>query len=170
MKDLFKDKDPRLAATVCLPGDNFQTSFIEVRRGIARGMQIPDKSTWVNDQSKTETLADGQEITVLGKDGPTVAKNPTKTGFYARKFLDEDVADYNMCSNPWPVFRLAEIYLNLAEAKMELGDLSAAKKAVNMVRHRAGIKELDDMEVTLDRIRNERRVELAYESHRYWDL
>lgn len=170
MIDLFKNKDPRLAATVCLPGDKFQTSFIEVRRGIAKGMQIPDKSNWVNDQSKTESLADGQELTVLGKDGPTVAKNPTKTGFYARKFIDEDVADYNMCSNPWPVFRLAEMYLNLAEARMELGNLAAAKKAVNMVRHRAGIKELDDVEVTLDRIRNERRVELAYESHRYWDL
>ena len=74
MIDLFKDKDPRLAATVCLPGDKFQTSFIEVRRGIAKGMQIPDKSNWVNDQSKTEALADGQELTVLGKDGPTVAK------------------------------------------------------------------------------------------------
>ena len=170
MIDLFKNKDPRLAATVCLPGDKFQTSFIEVRRGIAKGMQIPDKSNWVNDQSKTEALADGQELTVLGKDGPTVAKNPTKTGFYARKFIDEDVADYNMCSNPWPVFRLAEMYLNLAEARMELGNLAAAKAAVNMVRHRAGIKELDVVEVTLDRIRNERRVELAYESHRYWDL
>lgn len=170
MMDLFKNKDPRLAATVCLPGDNFQTSFIEVRRGIAKGMQIPDKNVWVNDKSRKEALGDGYEITVVGKDGPIQAEDPTKTGFYARKFVDENVADYEKCSNPWPVFRLAEMYLNLAEAKMELNELPAAKEALNKVRHRAGIKELNDEEVTLERIRNERRVELAYESHRYWDL
>lgn len=170
LNDIFKDKDPRLAATVCLPGDKFQNSFVEVRRGIAKNLQIPDLSEWVNDKSKKGQMGDGQEITYIGKDGPTQAEDPTKTGFYARKFVDEDVADYERCTNPWPVFRVAEMYLNVAEAEFELNHLTEATTALNMVRHRAGIKELSEGEVTLDRIRNERRVELAYESHRYWDL
>lgn len=45
-----------------------------------------------------------------------------------------------------------------------------AATALNMVRERAGIRTLSAGEVSLDRIRNERRVELAYENHRHWDL
>ena len=69
-----------------------------------------------------------------------------------------------------PVFRLAEMYLNKAEAAMELGKTGDAATALNMVRERAGIRTLSAGEVSLDRIRNERRVELAYENHRHWDL
>ena len=53
---------------------------------------------------------------------------------------------------------------------MELGKTGDAATALNMVRERAGIRTLSAGEVSLDRIRNERRVELAYENHRHWDL
>ena len=122
-------------------------------------------------------LADGNEITGIGKDGPYEQNEPTKTGFYLRKFVVEDQVDYDKCTNPWPVFRLAEIYLNLAEALTELGRESEALVALNMTRHRAGIHEITMSDVSshesgwlLDRVRNERRVELAYENHRFWDL
>ena len=68
------------------------------------------------------------------------------------------------------VIRSAELYLNKAEAAMELGKTGDAATALNMVRERAGIRTLSAGEVSLDRIRNERRVELAYENHRHWDL
>ena len=122
-------------------------------------------------------MEDGSEISGIGKDGPYEDKEATKTGFYLRKFVVEDQEDYDKCTNPWPMFRLAEMYLNLAEAETELGNVTKALAALNMTRHRAGIHEITEAEVTekkipwlLERVRNERRVELAFESHRFWDL
>ena len=51
-----------------------------------------------------------------------------------------------------------------------LGQIETARIAINKIRNRAGIKLLDASEVTIDKVRNERRVELAYESHRFWDV
>ena len=109
---------------------------------------------------------------ILGKDGVWDTGDVGKTGFYTKKFSDEGVTDIsgNKSDAPWPVFRLAEMYLNKAEAAMELGKTGDAATALNMVRERAGIRTLSAGEVSLDRIRNERRVELAYENHRHWDL
>ena len=177
--DIFENKDPRLFATVGLPGDKYQDGILEIRRGVSNGGQIPDvgSSNYPGNMEVKIKLADGNEITGIGKDGPYEQNEPTKTGFYLRKFVVEDQVDYDKCTNPWPVFRLAEIYLNLAEALTELGRESEALVALNMTRHRAGIHEITMSDVSshesgwlLDRVRNERRVELAYENHRFWDL
>ncbi len=73
---------------------------------------------------------------------------------------------------PWKFYRLAEIYLNLAEAAAEAGHLDEARKAANAVRARVGMPELPSLgkEETILRIHNERRVELAWEEIRYFDL
>ena len=177
--DIFKDKDPRLAATVCLPGDKYQDGILEIRRGVSNGGNIPNvgESNYPSNMDTKIRLEDGSEISGIGKDGPYEDKEATKTGFYLRKFVVEDQEDYDKCTNPWPMFRLAEMYLNLAEAETELGNVTKALTALNMTRHRAGIHEITEAEVTekgmpwlLERVRNERRVELAYESHRFWDL
>ena len=65
-------------------------------------------------------------------------------------------------------FRLSEVYYMLAECEMRAGQADKAKELVNEVRKRAGIKEKNSL--TMDDIRNERRVELAFENLRYWDL
>ena len=108
---------------------------------------------------------------ILGKDGVWDTGDVGKTGFYTKKFSDESITNIvgNYSEAPWPIFRLAEMYLNKAEAAMELGKSGEAEAALNEVRRRADIRELSG-EVTLERIRNERRVELAYENHRHWDL
>ena len=80
----------------------------------------------------------------------------------------------------WVLFRYAEVLLNYAEAMNEaFGPENAATygltalAAVNEVRLRAGIAEftagmtVDDFRTKL---RNERRVELAFEDHRFWDV
>ena len=74
----------------------------------------------------------------------------------------------------WPLFRLAEIYLNYAEALNEYDPENAdIAEYVNRVRSRAGQPNLpsgltqDEMR---ERIRRERRVELAFEEHRSWDV
>ncbi len=66
--------------------------------------------------------------------------------------------------------------MNLAEAQCEQGNLSEALSALNVVRQRAGQPNLQNVpgfsntkEFILNRIRNERRVELCFEGHRFYD-
>ena len=58
--------------------------------------------------------------------------------------------------------------MNYAEAAFELGKPADALDAINQIRNRAGIAPLTS--ITRDQVRHERRVELAFEGHRYWDL
>lgn len=104
--------------------------------------------------------------------------NNTKTGYYMRKFL-YDAANWavNSASNvrrPWVHFRYAEVLLNYAEALNEvMGPVTDVYTNVNLVRTRAGMPVLpvglskDQMRL---RIQNERRVELCFEEHRFFDV
>lgn len=117
---------------------------------------------------------------VGGTDGLNKTSNATKTGYYLRKFLSESVT-WNQSSNtsarrPWVVFRYAEVLLNYAEALNEAqGPVSDVYKYVNQVRQRSGINmpalpaglTKDQMRA---RIQNERRVELCFEGHRFFDV
>ncbi len=102
--------------------------------------------------------------------------NTSKTGYLMRKFMREDITlnDWNdMGTTPWRYFRYAEILLNYAEAQNEAaGPDASVYSAINMVRNRAGMPNLVGLSKSemRDRIRNERRVELAFEEHRYFDV
>ena len=68
-----------------------------------------------------------------------------------------------------------EMYLNAAEAAIELGLESSARDYIEPIRTRAGLVQNLRLEpysgtVLRDRIRNERKIELAFEDHRYWDV
>ncbi|MFT3846248.1 MAG: RagB/SusD family nutrient uptake outer membrane protein [Lacibacter sp.] len=81
----------------------------------------------------------------------------------------------NMSDNhfAWPVFRLAEFYLNYAEALNEYqGPSGDPTYYMNLIRLRAGMptKQITDIDVFRDAVQNERTIELAYEGHRYNDL
>lgn len=120
------------------------------------------------------------ETFVGGKDGLNKNVNATRTGYYMRKFLSEAVT-WNQASNtnarrPWVVFRYAETLLNYAEALNEAqGPVADVYKYVNAVRQRTGIAMpalpagLTQSQMR-DRIRNERRVELCFEGHRFFDV
>ena len=63
------------------------------------------------------------------------------------------------------------MYLTKAEAEFELGHLDVAATALNATRERAGISSVTASTITLDKVRTERRSELAFEEgNRYWDL
>ncbi len=112
-----------------------------------------------------------------GRDGKGIV-NATKTGYYLKKYVNEN---QNLLTNTtsvqsWNLIRLAEIYLNYAEALNEAMPGSAdAKTYVDRVRARPGVAMpplpagLSQAELR-ERIRNERRVELAFEDHRGWDV
>jgi len=120
------------------------------------------------------------------KDGPS-NWNTTKTGYYLRKYMDDAYPLQNPWGNagfhPWIYFRYAEILLNFAEASNEAygpdviptGATLSARQAINMIRERAGVN-MPDLPAGLTQsqmqsaVRYERRVELAFEEHRFYDV
>lgn len=132
-----------------------------------------------------------------GKDNILSNAYSTKTGYYLKKFCEESVSLSPASGTGlrmWPIMRYAEILLNYAEAVNELvgpnvqfeGGMTACQ-AVNMIRQRAyGVAVADIFALTKkypydiplglskeemrEKIRAERRVELAFEEHRMWDV
>ena len=90
-----------------------------------------------------------------------------------KKFIDPDpaIVDQNTRQQiPWPFLRYTEIVLNLIEARIELKEEAEAIALLNQIRFRAGMPAVAETGTALmARYRNERRVELAYEEHRYHD-
>ncbi|MFM1963794.1 MAG: hypothetical protein RLZZ172_2639 [Bacteroidota bacterium] len=108
----------------------------------------------------------------------------SKTGYYLKKYVDEtlNLATGQTSAKQWIYFRLSDIYLNYAEAMNEAFGPSVpdtlkvtALQALNAVRTRTGVampavSAAVTKEEMRERIRKERRVELAFEDHRYWDV
>jgi hypothetical protein len=67
-------------------------------------------------------------------------------------------------STNWIEIRLAEMYLIAAEAAFETGNKTKAVSRLNAIRQRAGITLLDENNITLEKVRNERKIELAFEN------
>ncbi len=101
----------------------------------------------------------------------------TPTGYYTRKFHREDVPVYSLPGDQdWIYIRYAEVLLNYAEAKNEAtGPDATIYSAVNEIRSRPSV-DMPDIPTGLsqdelrERIRNERRIELVYEEHRFYDI
>src|SRR5699024_2618510 len=144
----YEDRDPRFYATILYDGAPFK-------------------------DRKVETFLPGG---LDSNEGPVSAWNATETGYYVRKFVNEEITNpssSNISQTPWPFFRYAEVLLNYAEAMYELGDEDTAREYLNMVRSRPSV-DMPDVtesgEALFDRIVNERRIELALEEHRWFDV
>jgi hypothetical protein len=155
-QDPYTNRDPRFYATVLFNGSSYRGSTIE-------------------------TFTPGGKDS---KDGPD-NWNTSKTGYYLKKFMNDAYPLQNPWGNagfqPWYYLRYAEVLLNFAEASNEAygvdavpaGSTLSARAAVNLIRSRAGMPDLaPGLSVTdmRDAIRYERRVELAFEEHRYYDV
>ena len=164
----FANKDPRLKATVFFQGDTYPNGTIETYEGIDPSV-TPTPSTIISSPS----LAHNGKASV-GLDSRMVPKDDmsTNSGFITKKYIvttQKDIQENASYTNLL-VFRLAEMYLTVAEAEFEMGNILPAVNALNQTRERAGISLVDATTITLDKIRTERRSELAFEAHRYWDL
>jgi hypothetical protein len=122
------------------------------------------------------------ESFVGGKDGLYATSSATKTGYYLRKFL---VPSINLekgenARRSWILYRYAEVILNYAEARNEALDNPNDKTLhdlLNLIRNRAKLRPfrnaneyIKDKDEMRDYIKHERRIELAMEEHRFWDL
>lgn len=153
---LWGKKDPRFHATIYTQDTEWQGTYVDYHVGIL----LPDGS--IRDDTTVNGILPKGNMDVDGSFG---------TGFGVMKFLDEshsNMGERSSAETDWTLFRYAEILLNAAEAAFELGDPTTAMDYVNEIRTRAGIRTLTT--ITRENIRHERKVELAFEGQRYWDL
>ncbi|MDD3078804.1 MAG: RagB/SusD family nutrient uptake outer membrane protein [Paludibacter sp.] len=146
----YKDLDPRFYKTVLYNGSEWQGETLDLTYN-----EVTD-SSGANRKDKTSY---------------------TRTGYYVRKYLPESVEylSSNTAYHNWIYFRLAEMYLDYAEARNEM--LSAPDDsvydAVNKIRERSGVTGIPYNSLSKDQMReriwNERAVELSFEEHRWWD-
>ena len=145
VSNAYVNRDPRFYATI-----NFNGAYW-------RGRQLEFWNSGVDGKSRG-----GAELY-------------TVTGFLLKKYMDESV---NIIQNQfvlktWNYFRLGESYLNYAEALNEAqGPVTDVYHYVNAIRNRSGMPPLPSSlskEEMREKIRHERRIELAFETHRYFD-
>ena len=156
LEDPYEGLDPRFALTVVKNGDEWPSNGAQMKM--------------------IETFAGGFNA------APKYGATPT--GYYLKKFVDGScvtTAD-NQTSrrHTWIVFRLAEFYLDYAEAVFNATGSAndatygmTANEAVNVLRNRAGINMpefTEEGQEWVKRYERERLVELAFENHRFWDV
>jgi hypothetical protein len=155
-EDPYEGLDPRFALTVVKNGDEWPTN----------GSQ----------KKAIETFTGGFNA------APKYGATPT--GYYLKKYVDGScvtTADNQTTRrHTWILFRLAEIYLDYAEAVFHATGSAddptygmTANEAVNVLRNRADIQMppfTEDGEAWVKRYERERLVELAFENHRFWDV
>ncbi|MGK9117773.1 RagB/SusD family nutrient uptake outer membrane protein [Olivibacter jilunii] len=169
--ELFKQRDPRLGGTVLYPGSVFASKDVVYQAGQLN----QEDGKWVKREGSANST-DSQGNLITSPNGPVFSSSlrlVNKTGFGIRKFLDETAGagTIGRGSEMWEVrFRIAEAYLIAAEAAFELngGNNAVALANINAVRVRAGVQPLTTL--TFENIVHERRVEFAFEDHRYWDM
>ena len=163
--DPYANRDPRLYATILYDGADWKPRPSDVA-----GIDPVD-------QIQSGSYDDGSGGIIPGVDTRESAIenwNGSRTSYYVRKFIDPDpgVVDNQSSAQviPWPFIRFTEIALNYAEASLETNDEGEALFWLNKIRYRAGLPALTESgSALMERYRNERRIELAYEEHRYHD-
>lgn len=172
-EDIFANKDWRLYGSILYPGSTFKNLDLQIQAGVYLWNSSKNAYDRFESGILNSKYTDGG--TLVGAGGPLrTAIDVTNSGFYLRKWLDPKTGSSTrgILSDSWWVrFRLGEIYLNAGEAAFELG-LVEALDYYNAVRERAGFgpNSLGIGDLTFEKVMNERRVELAFEDHRLWDL
>lgn len=163
--DPYTGRDPRFYATILYDGADWKPRPADVA-GYDKVNQI-----------QTGYYADGSGGFINGVDtreSPIENWNGSRTHYYTRKFIDPNpaLADNQSSAQviPWPFIRYTEMVLNYAEACLALGEEAEAKTWLNKIRFRSGMPAITETGAALiDKYRNERRIELVYEEHRYHD-
>lgn len=176
----FANKDARLLASMVVPGSSYAGTEIIIQGGF-----IKDNNSYVA-YSNESTQKNGTTYYALGAEGETMFSgfnnvnsgedaNWTATGFGVRKYMPEGESmspDRLSSTTSYIDMRLAEVYLNYAEAVVEngsgFGNKELAENYLNALRRRAG--HTDRISLTLESVLKERRVEMAFEGKRFWDM
>lgn len=157
----YLNRDPRFYATIAFNGGYYQLEGNASRR------------QWTyNCPTKNGSLYYAENVT---------SEKTTQTGFFCRKMVDPSLARTSMVksTDDWIEMRYAEVLLNLAECAFETGNTEIGYDCLKQIRSRAGIEPGSDgyyglkssSEITpIELVLNERRIELAFEGKRFYDL
>ncbi|WP_265714863.1 RagB/SusD family nutrient uptake outer membrane protein [Sphingobacterium sp. InxBP1] len=164
----YQNRDPRLKATILYDGAEWKPRTADVAQR--------DPNNQIQTGQYEIINGEGQKTIHFGLDtrkSPIEDWNGSRTGYYMRKFIDPDPAQEDQNTRqriPWPMLRYTEAVLNYVEACIELGEEEEARTWLNKIRFRAGMPAITETGQALkNRYRNERRIELAYEEHRFFD-
>lgn len=149
----YANRDPRFYATILYDGAKWMTRNVE---------------TYFDVDSNGKITGGGKD-TKFGND----SWNASPTGYNMKKFMYEGYAlnSWNFCARNRIHLRMAELYLNKAEALYHTGDEEGAREALKPIRERAGMPAVTATGADLlEAIKNERRIEFAFEEHRYFDV
>lgn len=176
--DPYANRDPRFYATVYYNGSKRycnwsteaqKTSFENLGQG--KGSMTRTITTWDAYEDENGNIINKPEP-LMGR--ALTGRTVTRTGYFQRKFLHPNSGvEMRVDGARHKDYRLAEIYLNFAEAAMEANHSAEAITYVNKVRSRVGMPGLPAGlagDALRQRIHNERRVELALEGNRYFDV
>lgn len=173
------DREPRFYAWV-----GFQGGFYEI-------LSAASKGAYANDASyNAHSSLNGGKLVCNFLNGGNCARNDRKNDYAPAGYLNKKGVDPGLAVStdlkepidyPWPIIRLADLYLGYAEACVETGDLANAKTYLNKVRERAGIPTVEESwqtiaGKTLDQnlmrkiVRQERMIEFYLENQNFWDL
>ena len=160
----YANRDQRFYATVLYEGVPWRTR--------------PSDALLIDPFSKIQVgyVYNGSTMIKAGLDtrsGPIEDWNGGKTGYYLRKWVDPTLdPQYVKQTVPFKHLRYGEMLLNYAEACIELGENGEAITYINMIRKRAGQPDLPALtgDALRQAYRHERRIELAFEDHRFWDV
>ncbi len=145
----YEKLEPRFAATVLYNGATW------------KGVEL-------------ECCVDGKYGTYVDYGKEPYPYGKTVTGYYMRKFRQEENTDLtNVAStSTWVEIRLAEVLLILAEAEYKLGNNAAAMGYIAQVRDRVGLPTDESLtgDAVFEALVHERKIELSYEGHLWWDM
>ena len=168
-KDPYKNRDPRLTADILHDRANWAPRLegqrpvdpIGVIQSYLSMEVVDDNGNVVNERAGLDT-----------RSGAVEPWNGTFTGYMERKFMDINTQGaFNQPELPYHHMRFAEVLLNYAEASMELGQEQTARDAINRIRRRVDMPEITATgQELVDQYRDERRIELCFEEHRYFDI
>ena len=153
-EDVFKDRDPRMVQSILAPDTPWE------------GGKSADLNS-TDDKIYTYPLLTNDKTAAM-----------TYSGYYMRKYVEPSTVKYvGHDDNDLVMLRYAEVLLNYAEAKERLGQLTQVDldKSINLLRDRVGMVHMDlgNLPAGSDiraEIQRERRVELFFEGHRYFDI
>ena len=164
----YNNREPRFYGTIFYEGSVWKKRPADVEKIDPLG--VIRVGTWEKWDASTST-----KKLVYGADtrkGGIEEWNGGYPGYYLRKFQDPAVdAQYFSTTVTWRWIRYAEVLLNYAEACIGLGQDEEARTYINMIRRRAGMPDITESGTALrDRYRHERRIELAFEEQRFFDV
>lgn len=177
------EREPRFYAWVA-----FQGGYYEVFNSESNGAYDKDESYKKHSDDKHGKLVCDFILggnTSRGTVGNLRKSGYSPTGYLNKKGVDPSFQAKNKMQGPreypWPIIRLAELYLGYAEACVETGDLDEGKKYINLVRERAGIPSVEESWETIagisltqeklrEIVRQERMIEFYLENQNFWDM